>query len=337
MEIDYGFTLLDGDARRQYINAREVFEAVRAAEVQARDYEGTIRWRATSGSEYLIRVSRRGTQRSLGARSPNTEAIYETFFVKKNAVEERLEGLRKKLELNTRLNRAQFLGRVDSTVVGILNCLRDAGLQDNTLVVGTNALYCYEAAAGVRIEREHLATDDLDILWDNRKRLTLATREKLQPSGLLGLLKRVDKSFELKATPDLFTAVNRDGYQVDLLRRAGPGSDKEPGRMSEHADDFWAVRSRNADWMLSAPKFDSVVVGDDGAMAKMTTIDPRAFVLFKMWMSGQKDRDPIKKHRDKNQARLVTKLIEEYLPHLGFDELVSFPADLREAVITFSQ
>jgi hypothetical protein len=56
-------------------------------------------------------------------------------------------------------------------------------------------------------------------------------------------------------------------------------------------------------------------------MVKMTTIDPRAFVLFKMWMSAQKDRDPIKKHRDKNQARLVTKLIEEYLPHLGFDEL----------------
>lgn len=336
MEIDYGFTPLDGDARRQYINAREVFEAVRAAEVQARDYEGTMRWRTMSGSEYLIRVSRKGAQKSLGIRSPDTEAIYETFFAKKKAVEERLAGLRKKLELNIRLNRAQFLGRVDPTVVGILNCLRDAGLQDNTLVVGTNALYCYEAAAGVRIEREHLATEDLDILWDNRKRLTLATREKLQPSGLLGLLKRVDKSFELKATPDLFTAVNQDGYQVDLLRRAGPGSDNEPERLSEHAEDFWAVRSRNADWMLSAPKFDAVIVGDDGSMAKMTTIDPRAFVLFKMWMSVQKDRDPIKKHRDKNQARLVIKLIEEYLPHLSFDELVSFPADLREAVTTFS-
>ncbi|MDQ2820990.1 MAG: GSU2403 family nucleotidyltransferase fold protein [Pseudomonadota bacterium] len=337
MEIDYGFTPLNGDARRQYVNSREVFEAVTAAEMQERDYEGTMRWRTISGSDYLIRVSRRGAHRSLGLRSPETEAIYTTFFAKKSTITERLEGLRKKLELNTRLNRAQFLDRVDSTVVGVLNCLRDAGLQDNTLVIGTNSLYAYEAAAGVRIEREHLATEDLDILWDNRKRLTLATREKLQPSGLLGLLKRVDKSFELKATPDLYTAVNRNGYQVDLLRRAGPGSETEPARLSEHADDFWAVRARNVDWMLGAPKFASVIVGDDGKMAKMTTIDPRAFVLFKMWMSVQTDRDPIKKHRDKNQARLVIRLIEEYLPHLGFDELVSFPADLREAVSAFAQ
>lgn len=337
MGNEYGFAQLDGDARRQYINAREVFEAARAAEAQAREYEGTMRWRTMAGREYLIRVSRKGTQKSLGVRSAETEAIYATFLAKQASVKERLEGLRKKLNLNTRLNRAQFLGRVDSTVVEILNCLHDAGLQDNTLVIGTNALYGYEAAAGVRIEREHLATEDLDILWDNRKRLKLATREKLQPSGLLGLLKRVDKSFELKATPDLFTAVNRNGYQVDLLRRAGQGSDKEPGRLSEHADDFWAVRSPNADWMLGAPKFESVVVGDDGKMAKMITVDPRAFVLFKMWMAEQLNRDPIKKYRDKNQARLVIKLIEEYLPHLGFEELVSFPAELREAVATFSR
>ena len=83
MEIDHGFTPLNGDARRQYINAREVFEAVRTAEVQARDHEGTMLWRTISGSEYLIRVSRRGAHRSLGLRSPDTDAIYATFFAKK--------------------------------------------------------------------------------------------------------------------------------------------------------------------------------------------------------------------------------------------------------------
>lgn len=332
---NYEFTPLDNDARRQYINARDTFAAHGAVEAQAREYEGTMRWQTTAGKEYLVRVSRRGAQKSLGPRSPETEAIHAAFFTRKTAITERLEGLRKKVALNTRLNRAQFLGRVDPTVIDILHALREAGLQDNTLVIGTNALYCYEAAAGVRIEREHLATEDIDILWDNRKRLTLATREKLQPSGLLGFLKRADNSFELKATPDLFTAVNKDGYQVDLLRLAGPGSDREPGRLSEHADDFWAVRSPSADWLLGAPKFSSAIIGDDGKMADMTTVDPRAFVLFKMWMSVQKDRDPIKKYRDANQARLVIKLIDAYLPHLSFDELVSFPVDLREAVATF--
>lgn len=94
-------------------------------------------------------------------------------------------------------------------------------------VIGTNALFCHEAAAGVRIEQEHLATEDLDILWGSRNHLTLATCEKLQPSGLLGILKAVDRSFELKSQTELYTAVNKDGYQVDVLRREGAGSDRE--------------------------------------------------------------------------------------------------------------
>lgn len=336
MEADYGFTPLDGEARRQYVNARETFAATRSAEREARELEGNMLWRVQNGREYLIRVSRRGAQTSLGPRSPETQAIHANFHARKTTVKERLAELRKKMDVHAKLNRVRYLDRVDSTVIDILNSLHHAGLDENMLVIGTNALFCYEASAGVRIEQEHLTTEDLDILWDNRKRLTLATREKLLPSGLLGILKAVDKSFELKSPTELYTAVNKKGYQVDLLRRAGVGSDQEPGRLSEHDEDFWAVKARNVDWLLSAPKFQSVIVGDDGKMAQMTTVDPRAFALFKMWMSVQKDRDPVKKYRDANQARVIIKLIQQYLPHLSFDELVPFPADLRASVSSFS-
>ena len=54
MEKDDGFTPLNGDERRQYINARETFKAVRAAEFQARDCQGTMRWRTMPPNEYLI-------------------------------------------------------------------------------------------------------------------------------------------------------------------------------------------------------------------------------------------------------------------------------------------
>lgn len=335
METNYGFTPLDGEARKQYINSRESFSAVREAERKAREYEGNMVWRIKNGREYLIRVSRRNSQKSVGPRSPETEAVYANFHAQKIATTSRLADLQKKLETQEKLNLVRFIDRVDSTVIDILNSLHKAGLDENMLVIGTNALYGYESAAGVRIEEEHLATEDLDILWDNRKRLTLATRERLAPSGLLGILRSVDKSFELKSPTELYTAVNGSGYQVDLLRRDGHGSAKEPNRLSEHDDDFWAVKARNVDWLLSAPKFESMVVGSKGAMAKVTTVDPRAFVLFKMWMSELKERDPIKKYRDKNQARVVIKLIEKYLPHLAFDDLVSFPSELRQAVSTF--
>jgi len=325
----YQMRELAGDAQRQYINAREVFHALRDAERNAREFEGRMFWREQDGKEYLVRTSRRGAQTGLGARSPETELIHDNFVERKSVAEQRLAELQERMEKHVRLNRALFVGRVDNTIISILNAIRDAGLDENFSVIGTNALYAYEAAAGVRIEEEHLATEDLDLLWDNRKRLTLTTREKITGTGLLGILKRIDKTFELRRPTQLYSAMNSAGYQVDLIRRLGPGSDREPAQLIDSGDDFWAVRARNADWLLSAPKFESVIVGSNGRMANMVTVDPRAFALFKMWMAQDKERDPLKKRRDLGQAGVVVQLVHDYLPQLGFDEIKVFPAEVR--------
>ena len=42
------------------------------------------------------------------------------------------------------------------------------------IVVGTHALYAYEAGAGVRFDSSVMETTDVDILWEARSRLTLA-------------------------------------------------------------------------------------------------------------------------------------------------------------------
>jgi hypothetical protein len=330
MERKYEMLELPGEVQRQYINARQAFLGLREAERAAKECEGRMFWRQQEGKEYLIRASRRGTQTGLGARSPDTETIYEKFHHRKAVAEERVKQLRAKMATSVRLNRALLVGRVDNTIVDILNGMYDAGLDDNFTIIGTNALYAYEAAAGVRIEEEHLATEDLDLLWDNRKRLTLATREKITGSGLLGILKRIDKSFELLRPTQLYTAMNNAGYQVDVIRRLGPGSEQEPAQLIENAEDFWAIRARNADWLLSAPKFESVIVSTNGNMAKMVTVDPRAFALFKIWMAKDKDRDPLKKRRDANQAKVVVQLVQEYLPHLSFEDIKVFPTEVRE-------
>jgi hypothetical protein len=69
-------------------------------------------------------------------------------------------------------------------------------------------------------------------------------------------------------------------------------------------------------------------------MARMVTIDPRAFVLFKLWMAEQKDREYAKRVRDASQAKLVIHLINERLPQLSFDELHVFPANISNMVMT---
>ena len=322
-------TELPADALRQYINARQLFTALRETEAAAKAFRGSMIWREQSGRMYLVRTSVSASQKGLGVRTPETEAIYEKFTKGKQEVESRRTQLREALEKTQRLNKALYVGRIDEIIIQTLNALYDAGLENSFTVVGTNALYAYETKAGVRIEERHLATNDLDLLWDNRRKLTLAIKKGLTEKGLLGILKRVDKTFELRLD-QMYTAINKDGFEIDILRRLGPGSDQEPAQITGHEDDFWAVKARNADWLLSAPKFRQPVVGANGRMAQMVTVDPRAFVLFKLWMMQDKLRDPLKRTRDGNQAKVVLQLISERMPEFSFDAIKIFPSEVLD-------
>lgn len=321
---------LSGNVLRQYINAKQTFTALLDAENEEKSFRGSMLWREVKGHSYLIRTSTKATQKSLGKKSPETEAIYNKFMQGKKAAEERRAGLIETLEMHRRMNKALFVGRMDDKIIAILNGLRKIGLGDNFTVIGTNALYAYETAAGVRIEESHLATNDLDLLWDNRRKLILAIPETFV-GGMIGFLQRIDKTFKLRPN-QLYTAVNAEGYEVDLLRRMGQGSDSDPTRLSQVEGDFWATKAKNADWLLSAPKFKEVVVGVNGHMAEMLTVDPRAFALFKLWMSDQKDRDPQKRRRDAQQGRVVIHLIHEYLPQLSFEDIHFMPSKLRDLI-----
>ncbi len=103
-----------------------------------------------------------------------------------------------------------------------------------------------------------------------------------------------------------------------------------PKSISKVPDDFWAVKIPTADWLLSAPKFREVVVGVNGKMAEMITVDPRAYVIYKTWLSKKKDREPQKKGRDFAQAKAVADLIIQRMPHLDVSQIHALPFDLRE-------
>ncbi len=77
------------------------------------------------------------------------------------------------------------------------------------VVAGTNAIYGYEAAAGVHVGGEYLATGDLDILLDARAKLKL-TLDGDEPRPIIDVLKAADTSFRQMEEPH--RAVNRDGF-----------------------------------------------------------------------------------------------------------------------------
>ena len=191
----------------------------------------------------------------------------------------------------------------------------------NIIVIGTNALFAYEAAAGLFFDRALTATRDMDLLWDVRPKLTLFVEKDTDHSGFMGILRKVDRSFE-PVLPGGFKAVNKNGYIVDLVKPEPKIiMKKEQNRMGDSSD-LKAAEIPNLHWLLSSPKFSQTVIGDDGYPAIMTVPDPRAFAIHKIWLNGQHSRDPLKKKRDSEQGIAVVSLVLQHLQNLKFSESV---------------
>ncbi len=316
MEIDLEKLALDPDAARQYIDARSAFLEFERSKKNALQVRGGMVWKTVDGKVYLIRTSPSGGQRSLGRRSADTEVVYQNFIEKKQSLQDRLSSLKAVMIKHERMNRALRVGTMPNIAVAILGRLADAGLSDYFRVVGTHALYAYEAAAGVRFASAITATRDIELLWDTRKRVMFSERLRQDSPSMLAALQKVDKSFQI-IEDQKYTAINQDGFEVDIIRRVATPEDPHPIRLSDAEDDFWVVQAKRADELMNAPEFTEMVVAENGAMARLTTVHPSVFITFKRWMSKEPDRDPLKRRRDAMQADAVEWALNERLPHLG--------------------
>ena len=305
------------DAMRQYIDAVATFTAYEEAVAEASHVRGGMYWHkgpaAAPDQVYLVRTGASGSEKSLGPRSPETEAIYASFHQRKEVAEQRRDGLKIALAKHTRMNRALRVGRVAPLIVNILDRLAATNLGQHFRVIGTHALYAFESAAGVSFDDAAVATRDIDLLWDVRKRVAFATALSKVDSSMLGVLQKVDPTFRIRNS-QRYTAVNQDGFEVDILRREQASGDPHPVRLSEDEDDFWVAQAPRAQELLDAPLFSAVIVASNGAMARMNTLEPMAFVRFKKWMSALPQRDPLKRRRDALQAKEVEELVRAYLP-----------------------
>lgn len=305
---------------RQYIDALATFEAYEEAQLEAAQVRGGMYWHKGPASapdeSYLVRTSASGSEKSLGVRSAETEALYNNFQQRKASAAERVAGLKAALEKHRRMNRALRVGRVAPLIVEILNRLAATKLSQHFRVVGTHALYAYEAAAGVSFEDDAVATRDIDLLWDVRKRVAFTTALSRVDSSMLGVLRKVDSSFRIRNSQK-YTAVNKDGFEVDIIRRPQAADDPHPLQLSEDEDDFWVAQAPRAQQLLDSPPYSAVIVATNGDMARMHTLHPQTFIRFKQWMSTLPEREPIKRRRDALQAMAVEEVLRDYLPHLA--------------------
>jgi hypothetical protein len=224
--------------------------------------------------------------------------VYDKFMARKKMSGERVAGLRQALQLHQKLNRAYRVGRTPEIVVKILNQLHKSDISEHFLTVGTHALFAYESACGVRFVDEATTTQAIDLLMDTQKHLLLASTLQGRSESLLSTLQKVDPTFDLR-DDQLYTAVNANGFEVDVIRRQAKNRDPHPLQAT------------------AAERFAHRVVSASGHMALMTTLHPLTFSRLKQALALSRTRDPLKKSRDALQARAVAQLVEEMLPQLG--------------------
>lgn len=328
------FVELTHEQRRQLIDVQQAFTVWRAAFRQfQKSYRGTVRWKKSKGHQYLYRITYRGDveiAKSLGPRSPETEKIKEDYTTARTRLRQRLKKVQTRLKTMARVNNALRLNRVPATEARILSALDREGLLGKQIfVVGTNALYAYEMKTGVLLSSGMLATRDIDLLWDDRPRLSLVVTE-VEARGVIGILRDVDATFRPVGARS-FRAENDRGYLVDLIRPQDPDMRRQrPEKIGQDEEDLYGVGIDGLQWLVNAPKIEQVVIGADGLPILISCIDPRAFALHKLWVSQRLDRDPTQRPRDAAQAAAVAALVTAYL-NLSFEsnELSALPKELR--------
>ena len=197
-------------------------------------------------------------------------------------------------------------------MVAIYQKINELKLDDKMVLIGTNALYAYEAHCALFVEEEQLATDDIDVLAKSSKELSVIFREVLPKGKVTSLLKLIDKSFEQdKKVPYRFR--NKRGVVLEIIYPTN--SQKYTHQKNDEFIDIMEL-----EWLENSRIFKSMVIGENGKCAILSTIHPLEFAVYKHWLSLQSDRDIHKKNRDAQQSKLVTELIEDYMVSIDIEE-----------------
>jgi hypothetical protein len=317
------FQELSSDQRRELVNTQQRYAAYREVQERANAYRGSMVWTKLKGREYLVRsaYTKSGLRRqtSLGLRSKETEAIKQEFDRGRAEAQSRLRNLKDVIARQSAVNRVLGLGRIPLIGAKIIRALDQAAMLGSGIrVLCTNAIYAYEAAAGVRIDPNLTTKGDLDLLFDTRRGLTFAANEKLSQVSLLQFLLRIDRSFT--RSTQTFRTVNDEGYLVDLIKPLrNPPSANDSRQVGADVGDLLTAEMEGLAWHESAPVFEAIAIDERGEPCRIVATDPRVWAAYKLWLSQRQDRERIKRQRDEFQARTVARLVAEFMPHLSYD------------------
>lgn len=290
---------LSHEQSRQMVDVGHVHAGLRATQRELfRGYRYAPRWRTIAGRDYFYIG-----EQSQGARSADMETAYATYRQSREALQTRLLASKSRLEDMAPVNIALKLGRVPKLPARILRALDAEGLLDERRlrVIGTMAMYAYEAAAGNYFQSDILATLDLDLCWDAKERLEIFAEDGSERT-VLSILKRVDRSFDTGKLYG-FSASNDENFIVDLIAPRLEDSSPATGI----AGDIAASPIPEVEALIGLA-FSAMAMGEDGLPVQIVCPLPDAFVAHKRAISTAAGRKPLQRSRDAAQAAAVEKI-----------------------------
>lgn len=322
---------LSDEQLRALVNAGQLYDAWKDVTVALSQMPGGMYWRVINSKEYLYQyLTTAGKQQTkyVGPKTRHAEETYRDFKHAKKDLEERRRGIEKRIKELAPTWRALRLPAIDTTAGNILRAFDQVSfVGESILVIGTYALKVYEVEAATSFSVGMDATEDLDftLFFDE------TNADPDLPRKLLLTLKQVDSSF-IVATSSPSTAVNKNGYGVDLLTNTAASQVMASARP-------WKPEAlEGQEWLVLGNPVTAVLIDFQGWPVAVSVPDPRYFALHKLWLSKRRGRPPAKATKDKNQGMALLKTIKDHMPHYLIDEafVEGLPGPLRAQFAAFT-
>lgn len=256
----FSYSSITEGAALQTINSIAIYEEYLRTKHVMQLVKGGMYWKRQGPYLYLVRTSVDNRQQRLGPRCPETETVYDAFVARKQVEKSRLASLRMALEEAERLNRAMRAGCVPNITVALLRRIQEEGLAEHFVVVGPQAVYAYEAAAGVRITSK-VAGQATGWRKNVDSQITFITDLPQRDDACIErFLQRIDRTFTCSNVRRLI-ATNARGFRANFLRSLSLEVECAPELST---------------WSTS--KFTIPVIAKNGTIATMQTISPTELI-----------------------------------------------------------
>lgn len=318
---------INDEQLRILANLESAYDAWLQAQRDLPSLKPWLAWRRSGGREYLYELrTRTGYGRSLGPRSPETEALHETYLARQRERETALERSRSLRDANDQLARqyrALRLPLIDEAAGEVLRAADLRRLLGKTLlVVGTNTMAAYEIEARHRFATGLDATADCDLTWADGTAAYAVAGDVSEP--IMDMLKDADEMFTVNAEKP-WQARNAKGYEVEILLAPSVAAHypaREPLRPSVLPEQ---------EWLLRGERVSHVVVDRGGTPARIVAPDPRWMALHKLWLADKPGRSRLKVDKDRAQGHALLAAVRAHMPQFPLDDAFarSLPDELR--------